>query len=123
LKRGLVTAMLLALLAVPAAHADGDPASDIQHNSNVFLALESPQTSEKGRELDALTAAAAKNVLRMNTTSNASLNSLKRVKSRMSTNKMAASPRIPASSTLLCAAQRIPDVSNRATDSPEVGMI
>jgi hypothetical protein len=56
--RALVAALLLALLAVPAAHADGDPASDILINSNVFLALESPQTSENGRELESLTAAA-----------------------------------------------------------------
>jgi hypothetical protein len=59
--RALVAAVAFALLAIPAAHADGDPASDILINSNVFLSLESPQTSEKGRELEALTGAAAKN--------------------------------------------------------------
>jgi hypothetical protein len=59
-KRAVVAAALFALLAVPAAHADGDPASDILINDNVFLALVSPQTSAKGRELEALTASAAK---------------------------------------------------------------
>jgi hypothetical protein len=58
-RRAVVAAALFALLAVPLAHADGDPASDLLVNDNVFLALEAPQTSAKGRELEALTAAAA----------------------------------------------------------------
>lgn len=60
MRRAVVGALLLALLVTPLAHADGDPASDILINDNVFLALESPQTNQKGRELEALTAAAAK---------------------------------------------------------------
>jgi hypothetical protein len=51
---------LLALLVVPGARADGDPASDILFGDNVFLSLVSPQTNAKGKELERLTAAAAK---------------------------------------------------------------
>jgi hypothetical protein len=62
-KRTLVICALLALLVVPVAAADGDPASDILLRDNVFLALQAPQTDPKGRELEALTAAAAKHGL------------------------------------------------------------
>jgi hypothetical protein len=55
-----IVAALLALLVAPAARADGDPASDILYGDNVFLSLESPQASAKGRGLESLTAAAAK---------------------------------------------------------------
>lgn len=51
---------LLALLVIPVARADGDPASDILFGDNVFLSLVSPQTDAKGKELERLTAAAAK---------------------------------------------------------------
>ena len=60
MRRAAIVAALLALLVAPAARADGDPASDILYGDNVFLSLESPQTSAKGRELERLTAAAAK---------------------------------------------------------------
>jgi len=59
-RRAAIVVAVLALLVAPAAHADGDPASDILFGDNVFLSLDSPQTSAKGRELERLTAAAAK---------------------------------------------------------------
>jgi hypothetical protein len=58
-KRLAIVAALLALLVAPVAHADGDPASDILFGVNVFLSLQSPQTTAKGRELERLTAEAA----------------------------------------------------------------
>ena len=60
MRRLALVVALLALLVAPAAHADGDPASDILFRDRVFLSLDSPQTSAKGRELEALTDAAAK---------------------------------------------------------------
>ena len=59
MKRAALVAALLALLVTPVAHADGDPASDLLFQDNVFLSLESPQASAKGRELERLTAATA----------------------------------------------------------------
>jgi hypothetical protein len=58
-KRSALVVVLLALLAVPAARADGDPASDVLFSDNVFLSLISPQTTAQGKELERLTAAAA----------------------------------------------------------------
>jgi hypothetical protein len=59
LRRAAIVVALLALLVAPAARADGDPASDILFGVNVFLSLQSPQTTAKGRELERLTAEAA----------------------------------------------------------------
>jgi hypothetical protein len=56
----MLVAALAALLATPVAHADGDPASDLLFTDNVFLSLQSPQASSKGRELESLTGAAKK---------------------------------------------------------------
>jgi hypothetical protein len=56
--------LLLAVVALAAfaadAHANGDPASDVLPFSNVFLSIQNPKTSSAGRELEALTAEAAK---------------------------------------------------------------
>ena len=60
MRRIALVAALLALLVAQAAHADGDPASDILFRDKVFLSLDSPQTSAEGRELEALAAAASK---------------------------------------------------------------
>jgi hypothetical protein len=59
-RRAAALVALLALLVVPTARADGDPASDILFRDNVFLSLQSPQQTAKGKELVRLTAAAAK---------------------------------------------------------------
>jgi hypothetical protein len=59
-RRAAAIVALLALLVVPSARADGDPASDILFGDNVFLSLVSPQTNAQGKELERLTAAAAK---------------------------------------------------------------
>jgi hypothetical protein len=56
--------LLLAVVALAAfaadARANGDPASDVLPFSNVFLSIQNPKTSSAGRELEALTAEAAK---------------------------------------------------------------
>jgi hypothetical protein len=59
-RRAAALVALLAMFVVPSARADGDPASDILFGDNVFLSLVSPQTNTKGKELERLTAAAAK---------------------------------------------------------------
>jgi hypothetical protein len=59
----IVIVAALAVLVVPPARADGDPASDILFGDNVFLSLTSPQANPKGRELERLTTAAAKSGL------------------------------------------------------------
>jgi hypothetical protein len=53
-----IVVALAALASVSAAHAHGDPASDILIGANVFLSLESPSQSAEGRVLEALAAAA-----------------------------------------------------------------
>jgi hypothetical protein len=58
-KRAALLAALLSLLAVPAARADGDPASDVLYTHNVFFSLQFSETNANGRELERLTAAAA----------------------------------------------------------------
>lgn len=60
-------APLLAVLAVavaaPAAHANGDPASDVLPFKNVFLSSQEPTSASSGRELLALTAESARKKL------------------------------------------------------------
>lgn len=52
---GLVPALLIALaLAVPAARADGDPASDYLYTQNVFLPFGSRIPTEQGLQVQAL---------------------------------------------------------------------
>lgn len=60
MKRAALVVAFVALLVVPGALADGDPASDVLYGDNVFLSLVSPQTNAKGRELESLTTSAAK---------------------------------------------------------------
>ena len=47
-------------VAVDQAHANGDPASDVLPFTTVFLSIKSPSTSPAGRDLLAVTQAAAK---------------------------------------------------------------
>ena len=49
-----------ALLAAPAAHANGDPASDVLPFKTVFLSAQEPSSTAFGRELLGLTAESAK---------------------------------------------------------------
>lgn len=53
-------AVLAVAAAAPAAHANGDPASDVLPFKNVFLSSQAPTSSSSGRELLALTAEAAR---------------------------------------------------------------
>ena len=58
------TSLLLALLAAATvaggAHANGDPASDVLPFTTVYLSIKDPKTMPAGRDLLAVTAAAAK---------------------------------------------------------------
>lgn len=60
----LPLALLLALAVLAAvvgdARANGDPASDVLPFSNVFLSTQNPKSSDAGKELEAITAEAAK---------------------------------------------------------------
>jgi hypothetical protein len=60
LRRALCCLLLLGVLAVPAARADGDPASDVLLANRVFLSIEDPSASPQGRELEQLTLEAEK---------------------------------------------------------------
>jgi hypothetical protein len=56
----IVLAALVSALAVPAAWANGDPASDILPFKTVFLSSQEPGSTQSGQDLLALTALAAK---------------------------------------------------------------
>ena len=59
-RRVALIALLAALAAVPAAHADGDPASDYLLGSQVFLPFDAKLPQAKQHELISLVAAANK---------------------------------------------------------------
>jgi hypothetical protein len=56
----LLLAAVTAGLVASGARANGDPASDVLPFSNVFLSIKDPRTSSAGRDLLAVTRAAAK---------------------------------------------------------------